>query len=299
VPVASVTLQTVKTQGIPQSEAIANLKSAIDANQAVWFTYCLADEKDWGIFLEYWDEGADNAIIDLAKITEGHTLAASGGAHAVACVGYDDTDPEKPYWIILNSWGTGDSGNRTKGTFRMAMNTNYDAKIMSGMVEVNVFEWFTFDTTFSDTIMKGTQSVSVKLGNSRAASDSVTIVKATFPVDQSPASVKAAVFYLNDEYYFRADDKTGEWRESRSGFTFRSSKGTFPQVQIMIDTKGHTWSAKIAKADFYRFVSVHDGLMVRLEYNTEENPDTMILLGRQHGFMIDEVMLKQNSGYRN
>ncbi|MBW2618559.1 MAG: hypothetical protein JRC92_06765, partial [Deltaproteobacteria bacterium] len=45
------------------------------------------------------------------------------------CVGYDDTDPNNSYWIILNSWGTGPTGNRPNGLFRLSMNQNYGCTV--------------------------------------------------------------------------------------------------------------------------------------------------------------------------
>ena len=37
-----------------------------------------------------------------------------GSGHAVVIVGYDETDADNPYWIVLNSWGTAE-GKRPNG----------------------------------------------------------------------------------------------------------------------------------------------------------------------------------------
>ena len=50
--------------------------------------------------------------------------ANCGGCHAVVIVGYNDDDPNNPYWIVLNSWGS--NAGRPNGFFRMKMNMNYD-----------------------------------------------------------------------------------------------------------------------------------------------------------------------------
>ena len=44
--------------------------------------------------------------------------------HTVACVGYNDTDPSNPYWIMLNSWGN--PSNRQNGLFAVTMNLDYN-----------------------------------------------------------------------------------------------------------------------------------------------------------------------------
>ena len=73
--------------------------------------------------------------------------SATGGGHAVLCVGYndDDPDPNNHYWIILNSWGT--PARRSTGLFRVKMHMNYDNADSTG--NPNLY-WQTLNISWSD-----------------------------------------------------------------------------------------------------------------------------------------------------
>jgi hypothetical protein len=85
---------SISTQGVGKSSAIANIKSVLDNNKAVWFGFYLATVADWNDFYDFWDNDGESVIWDFASYT-GHTYVEDeGGGQAVLCVGYDDTDPK-------------------------------------------------------------------------------------------------------------------------------------------------------------------------------------------------------------
>ena len=59
------------------------------------------------------------------------------------CVGYDDTDPNNRYWIMLNSWGA--SPGRPNGLFRMNMDMDYSCSY-KGLGYA--FYWMTLDIDY-------------------------------------------------------------------------------------------------------------------------------------------------------
>jgi len=71
--------------------------------------------------------------------------------HAVVCTGYNDTDPDNRYWVMLNSWGTA-YGNRPNGLFRVNMDMNYSSIITDQCVDppdtFASYYWETIDVTF-------------------------------------------------------------------------------------------------------------------------------------------------------
>ncbi|MDD5189126.1 MAG: PKD domain-containing protein [Methanoregula sp.] len=74
-----------------------------------------------------------------------HSGETQTGGHAVLIVGFDDTDPNNHYWIVLNSWGN--PSNRPHGLFRLKMNINYDAVYRSG---IGNYQQHTFELVNSD-----------------------------------------------------------------------------------------------------------------------------------------------------
>ena len=146
-PIASMQEETVETHGEGQATAIANIKNVLNQNKAIWFAFFLPTGADWGSFFNFWNYEAENAIWN-PDFSCGHTWV-EGGGHAVLCVGYNDEDPENKYWIMLNSWGTGPTGNRPSGLFRLDMDMNYDccfyAPPPNGYYS---FYWQTLDVTF-------------------------------------------------------------------------------------------------------------------------------------------------------
>lgn len=120
----SIQTQVVPTQGVGKEAAIANIKNVLHQGKAVWFGYFLPNSAAWSDFTSFWEGETEDAIWQPDFACGESYSYASGAGHAVLCVGYDDTDPNNRYWIILNSWGA--PANRPNGLFRMNMDMNYD-----------------------------------------------------------------------------------------------------------------------------------------------------------------------------
>ena len=147
-PIAFIQEQRITTQTVDQATAIANIKSVLNQNRAVWFTYFLATEADWGNFSTFWLNEPETTIWN-PDFSCGHTWDDGGGGHAVLCVGYNDEDPnpDNHYWIMLNSWGT--TAGRPNGLFRVAMNIDYGCYFYDPYPYAYYsFYWQTLDINF-------------------------------------------------------------------------------------------------------------------------------------------------------
>ncbi|HNX17559.1 MAG TPA: PKD domain-containing protein [Methanoregula sp.] len=116
----SLSYSSISTYGAGQETAINNIKSAINANKAVYYSFWYG-EAGWNDLYTFWDSENENQVFD----PDSHNGETNYGGHAVLIVGYDDTDPNNRYWIVLNSWGA--PSNRPNGLFRLKMDMNYDA----------------------------------------------------------------------------------------------------------------------------------------------------------------------------
>jgi len=112
--ITAVALQRIETHGLSQALARENIKSALTQNKAVWFGFFLPS---FSPFFDFWDDQPESAVWDSFP-------SGSSAGHAVLCVGYDESDANNPYWIMVNSWGT--TAQRPNGLFRVAMNISYD-----------------------------------------------------------------------------------------------------------------------------------------------------------------------------
>ncbi len=139
----SIQAQVVPTQGVGKEAAIANIKNVLHQGKAVWFGYFLPDETAWMDFTTFWDVGTEEAVWQPDFACGENYNYAEGVGHAVLCVGYDDTDPNNRYWIILNSWGA--PTNRPNGLFRMNMDMNYDCNYPNYDF---AFYWMALDITY-------------------------------------------------------------------------------------------------------------------------------------------------------
>jgi len=136
--------QTIETQNVGHSQAIANIKNVLNQNRAVWFAFYLATGDDWDNLFDFWNNDGENVIWN-PDYSCGHTWDGGGG-HAVLCVGYNDDDPDNAYWIIVNSWGTA-GGKRPNGVLRLDMNMDYDCTFYDGGRYWS-FYWQTLDIEY-------------------------------------------------------------------------------------------------------------------------------------------------------
>ncbi len=108
--------------GVSQATAITNIESTLVQNEGIWFGFFL---QDFNEFFNFWDSPSETTIWHPSPSNSGGYLG-----HAVLCIGYNNTDPTNPYWLMLNSWGTTNSWGtivRPNGLFRVSMNINYDS----------------------------------------------------------------------------------------------------------------------------------------------------------------------------
>jgi hypothetical protein len=75
-------------------------------------------------------------------------------------VGYDDTDPNNRYWIMLNSWGK--NTLRPNGLFRVNMDMNYDCQY-AGLGYA--FYWMTLNMSYASSTNNAPGTPGIPVGS--------------------------------------------------------------------------------------------------------------------------------------
>jgi len=142
-PLVSIRTEVIPTRGVGKQAAISNIKNVLRQGKAVWFGFFLPDSTSWSSFFNFLSTKTESTVFDLDFACKKVYNYAQGGGHAVLCVGYNDTDPNNSYWIMLNSWGA--PRLRPQGLFRVNMDMNYDCS-NSGLGYA--FYWMTLDMSY-------------------------------------------------------------------------------------------------------------------------------------------------------
>lgn len=147
-PITSIQPVVIPTQGVGQSKSITNIKNILNQHKGVFYAFFLSEDAGWPAFFNFWNDGSESDVWD----PDPYSGQISGGGHAVLIVGYNDDDPSNPYWIALNSWGTGGAGktNRPNGLFRLKMKINYDDYVTDGNNQKwSGLQFYTYDVAFN------------------------------------------------------------------------------------------------------------------------------------------------------
>ncbi len=145
--IASINAVSIPTQGVGKETAIANIKNVLSQGKAVWFGFFLPDNNAWNNFFSFWDSQKESAVWQPDFACGKAYNSNQGGGHAVLCVGYDDTNPQNRYWIMLNSWGA--PSNRPNGLFMVNMDMNYDCSY-TGLGYA--FYWMTLNINYANSL---------------------------------------------------------------------------------------------------------------------------------------------------
>lgn len=121
---ASISASAIPTHGLDEDTAIDNIKNILLQKKAIWFAFFLPDSSSWSNFNSFWANKPQSTVWRPGSSCGRSYSYQSGGGHAVLCVGYNDSDPNNRYWIMLNSWGTTDG--RPDGLFYVNMDMDYD-----------------------------------------------------------------------------------------------------------------------------------------------------------------------------
>ncbi len=143
-PINTIQEQTLPTYGVGDATAIANIKNVLHQNKAVCFAFFMPTSAETSSFNNFWGYQPETTVWD-PSFTRGKSWN-NGAGHAVLCVGYDDTDPNNRYWIMLNSWGA--PANRPNGLFRVDMDMDYGCYYNGSGYNYQAFFWQTLGVTY-------------------------------------------------------------------------------------------------------------------------------------------------------
>jgi C1A family cysteine protease len=146
--ITSISAVSITTHGVGQAQAIANIKSALNQNKAVCFSFYMSTTADWSQFETWWIALPESSL--WSSFYCGQTADSGEAGHAVLCVGYNDDDPNNRYWIIVNSWGT--TTGRPNGIFHVSMDLNYDCAYSSGGYTYYSLYWETLNMQYGSTV---------------------------------------------------------------------------------------------------------------------------------------------------
>ncbi|MDD3565958.1 MAG: C1 family peptidase [Methanothrix sp.] len=156
-PITSIEDQSITTFGdgatqVTKEDAISNIKNVLNQNKAVWFAFFLPTDNEWDAFGYFWNHQPETAVWDPSFPSGKQLIDGEFAGHAVLCVGYDDTDPNNRYWIMLNSWGA--PSNRPNGLFRVSMDMDYDNLYHDPYDDLDyyAFYWETLELDYSEDV---------------------------------------------------------------------------------------------------------------------------------------------------
>ena len=140
VSINSISASQIATAGETQAQAIANIKSVLDANQAVVLAFFLPSA-GWTDFDNAWENNSETTPWAGVDSYNGTTMDSGGGGHLVCVVGYDNTNNS---WVVLNSWGP--TNGRPDGYFELSQSMGYN-DTMDYDGTMNQYEFDTYEIT--------------------------------------------------------------------------------------------------------------------------------------------------------
>jgi hypothetical protein len=224
---SAISVNTIPTQKLTNEEAISNIKNVLLQGKGIWFAYYLPDKSAWDNFLRFWGSEPESSVWQPNSACGRSFNYQNGGGHAVLCVGYDETDPNNRYWIMLNSWGN--TPGRPAGVFRMKMDMNYDCSY--GDIGY-AFYWMTLDMSYQQGDHEWSKAPLVATANANSQP-----AKPARPRGSSTGTLQKSYNYTASAIDPNGDDLqiTFDWGDASTSQTEMVNSGSLVQMP-------HSWS---------------------------------------------------------
>ncbi|MFZ3147703.1 MAG: C1 family peptidase [Methanothrix sp.] len=235
---SDISVNTIPTQKLAKEQAITNIKNVLLQGKGIWFAYYLPDGSAWDDFFHFWGDRPESAVWQPDSACGRSFDYKNGGGHAVLCVGYDETDPNNRYWIMLNSWGI--TSGRPAGLFRMNMDMNYDCSY--GDIGY-AFNWMTLDMSYQEAGNSAPQTPLAPQGPVQgSALNSLSYNTSTYDPDGDPVKF---TFNWGDGVTSETELISSGQGEASHNWSFA---GTYQVTAKATDSKGgqSAWSTSLA-----------------------------------------------------
>lgn len=137
--ILSARAELVPTLNMGREKAIANIKNVLQQGKALNFAFFMPTIEDIYKFEDFWSNKPESDVLRM-DYSCGKSWSQNGSAgHVVLCIGYDDTDPNNRYWLMVNSWGA--PLNRPNGMFKVSMDMDYDCLVLTPDGTYPIFDW--------------------------------------------------------------------------------------------------------------------------------------------------------------